>query len=57
MKDIARDEQTISAHEGPVRIQQKCLVSINVFPEIKLQGLVISKTDYANFHVHVSVSD
>jgi hypothetical protein len=38
MKDIARDEQTISAHEGPVRIQHECLVFINVFPEMKLRA-------------------
>ncbi len=28
-----------------VRIQYKCLVPIDVFPEMKLQGLVISKTE------------
>ncbi len=34
-----------TANEGPVRIQYKCLVPIYVFPEIKLQGLVISETE------------
>ncbi len=43
MKDIARDEQTIPANEGPVRIQYKCLVLIYIFPEMKLCGLVIFK--------------
>jgi hypothetical protein len=33
-----------TAKEGPVRIQYKCLVAIYVFPEMKLRGLVISKT-------------
>jgi hypothetical protein len=31
-------------NEGTMRIQYKCLVSIYVFPEMKLRGLVISKT-------------
>jgi hypothetical protein len=31
--------------EWPVRIQNKCLGTIYVFPEMKLQGLVISKTE------------
>jgi hypothetical protein len=39
----------------------KCLVPIYVFPERKLHGLVISKTDYnvlsPNFHIYVFVSD
>jgi len=30
--------------EGPVRIKYKCLVSIYVFPEMKMRGLVISKS-------------
>ncbi len=34
-----------NANEGPVRIQYKCLVLIYAFPEIKLHGLVISKTE------------
>jgi hypothetical protein len=33
------------ANEGPVIIQYKCLVLIYVFPEMKLCGLVISKTE------------
>ncbi len=32
-----------TANEGPVRIQYKCLVPNNVFPETKLRSLVISK--------------
>ncbi len=31
-------------NEGRMRIQYKCLVLLYVFPEIKLRGLVISKT-------------
>jgi hypothetical protein len=43
-----------------VRIQCKCLVPIYVFPEMKLRGLVISKTQNynipsPNFPIHVSV--
>jgi hypothetical protein len=34
-----------SAKEGPVIIQYKCLVSICVFPELKLCNLLISKTE------------
>jgi len=33
-----------TANEGPVRIHYKLLVSIYVFPEMKLCGLIISKT-------------
>jgi hypothetical protein len=33
-----------TANEGPVRKQYKYLVQIDVFPEKKLRGLVISKT-------------
>jgi hypothetical protein len=33
-----------TANEGPERIQYKCMVTIYVFPEMKLRGLVISKT-------------
>ncbi len=50
-----------TANEGPVRIQNKCLVTIYVFPEMKLCGLVISKTELlcsvSNFLIHVSVSE
>jgi hypothetical protein len=35
-----------TANERPVRIQYKCLVPIYVFPEMKLRGLVISKTEF-----------
>jgi hypothetical protein len=37
--------QLSTSNEGPVRIQYKCLVPIYVFPEMKLCGLVISKTE------------
>jgi hypothetical protein len=43
-----------------VRIQNKCLVLIYVFPEIKFHGLLISKTKLnvlsPGFHIHVHVS-
>jgi hypothetical protein len=39
------DHDLPTAHEGPVRIQYKCLVPIYVFPEMKQDGLVISKTE------------
>ncbi len=45
-----------TAKEGPLRIQYKCLVPIYVFPEMKLQGLVISKIEYnvlpPTYHIH-----
>jgi hypothetical protein len=31
--------------EGLVRLQYKCLVPIYVFPEMKLRGILISKTE------------
>ncbi len=34
-----------TANEGPVRIQHKCLLPIKVFLDMKLCGLVISKTE------------
>ncbi len=34
-----------TANEGPVRIQNKRLVPIYVFLEVKLYGLIISKTE------------
>jgi hypothetical protein len=34
-----------AANKGPVRIQNKCLFPIYAFREMKLCGLVISKTD------------
>jgi hypothetical protein len=34
-----------TAVEGQVRIQYKWLVSTYVFPELKLHGLVVSKTE------------
>ncbi len=35
----------LTANEGPVRIQYKCLAPIYVFPEMKLCSLLISKTE------------
>ncbi len=34
-----------TVNDEPLRIQYKCLVSIYIFPEMKLGGLVISKTE------------
>jgi hypothetical protein len=34
-----------TVNEGQVRIQYKCLVSIDVSPDMKLLGLFISKTE------------
>jgi hypothetical protein len=34
----------VHANDEPVRIQYKYMVPIYVFPEMKLRGLVISKT-------------
>jgi hypothetical protein len=52
---------TNTANEGPVRIQDKCLVSIYEFPEMKLAALLFPKQNYSvpfpSFHIHVSVSD
>jgi hypothetical protein len=39
------EEGGCTVNEGPVRIQYKCLVPIYLFPEIKLRGLIISKTE------------
>jgi hypothetical protein len=41
------------ANEEPVRIQYKCLVTIDIFQEIKLPGLVISKTHFTENPVYV----
>jgi hypothetical protein len=50
-----------TANEGLVRIQYKCLVLIDVFPEMKLRASLLPKQNYnvlsPNFHTHVSVSD
>jgi hypothetical protein len=49
--------------KGRVRIQYRWLAPIYVFPEMKLYGLVVSKTNLyhnvlsPNFNIHVSVSD
>jgi hypothetical protein len=42
---VHRQPATYTANEGPVRIQNKYLVPIYGFPEMKLRGLVISKTE------------
>jgi hypothetical protein len=34
-----------TANEMPMRIQYKCQVPIDVFPEMKLRSLFISKTE------------
>jgi hypothetical protein len=48
-----------TANEGPVRIQYKCLVPINVFPEMKLCSL--PKKNYnvrsPNSYTHISLRD
>jgi hypothetical protein len=40
-----------------VKIKYKCLVLISLFPEMKLRGLVIYRTELnilsPNFHIHV----
>jgi hypothetical protein len=45
---VLKKEQQLHTHtanEGPVRIQNKCLVPIYVFPEMKLRGLIIFRTE------------
>jgi hypothetical protein len=46
--------QVYTANEVPMRIQCKCLVSIYVFPEMKLRGLVISKAELVMFCLPIS---
>ncbi len=43
-----------TTNKGPMRIQYKCLVLIYVFPEMKLRGLVISKTEFIKFCLPIS---
>jgi hypothetical protein len=43
--DMKVGDQPCTANEEPVRIHYKCLVPIYEFPEMKLCGLVISKTE------------
>ncbi len=43
--DVQASQLLFAANEGLVRIQYKCLVPIYVFQDIKLHGLVISKTE------------
>jgi hypothetical protein len=46
-----------TANKGPVRIQYKCLVSIYVFPEMKLRFVItITELLCLNFRIHLSVS-
>jgi hypothetical protein len=50
----------LTANEGLVRIQYKCLVPIHVFPEMKLALLFPKQNNNVlspNFHILVSVSD
>ncbi len=42
---ISRFSLSLTGNEGPMRIQYKCLVAIYVFPEMKLRGLIMSKTE------------
>ncbi len=42
-----------TANAEPVRIQYKCLVTIDIFQEIKLPGLVISKTHFIENPIYV----
>jgi hypothetical protein len=44
--DLSLSPARRTANEGPMRIKYRCLVPIYVFPEMKLYGLVISKTDF-----------
>jgi hypothetical protein len=47
-----------TANEGRVRIQYKCLVLNDVFPEMKLRASLHKYNVLSpNFHTHVSVSD
>jgi hypothetical protein len=45
LKGILQKARICTANDRPVRIQYKWLVPIYAFPEIKLHGLVISKTE------------
>ncbi len=51
---------TFTVNEGLVRIQNKCLVPIYVFPEMNCEASLFPKQNYnvlsPNFHIHVSVS-
>jgi hypothetical protein len=50
IKELVLKKHKKDANEGPMRIQYKCLVAIVVFPEMKLRGLVISKTEFIMFY-------
>jgi hypothetical protein len=45
LKILFKCSENCTANEGPVRIQYKRLVQIYVFPEMKMRGIVISKTE------------
>jgi hypothetical protein len=45
MRRLQHLDMLHTANEGPVRIQYKCQVPIYVFSEMKLGGLVTSKTE------------
>jgi hypothetical protein len=59
-ENVSSDFWLHTANKGPVRILYKRLVPIYVFPEMKLCGLIIFKTElycsFSQFHIH-SVSD
>jgi hypothetical protein len=40
-----RNQEILTANEGPMRIQYKCLVPIYVFSEMKLCSLLITKRE------------
>jgi hypothetical protein len=45
LKDNEKLVSNCSANEGSVRIRNKCLVPMHVFPKMKLRGLAIFKTE------------
>jgi hypothetical protein len=55
---LANSLQDSTANEGLVRIQYKCLVPINVLPEMKL---LFPKQNYnvlsPSYYIHISVRD
>ncbi len=55
---MANSLQDSTANEGLVRIQYKCLVPINVLPEMKL---LFPKQNYnvlsPSYYIHISVRD
>jgi hypothetical protein len=49
---------SLTANEGPMRIQYECLVPIYVFLVMKVRASLFPKQNYnvlsPNFHIHVS---